>query len=90
MNMPSPPYCPIFKGPHSPCSQCSSNSCGDFEVLNSAGVVPTGHSECVGGWGLRDLNHYDVGASDTLSIGSCDTVSSRIRGMLSSVEDKGV
>lgn len=45
---------------------------------------------CVGGWGLRNLNHYDVGASDTLSIGSCDTVSLRIRGMLSSVEDKGV
>lgn len=63
--------CPLLQRDRFPLpSQDSAHSCGDFQLFSSVGAVSLDTSVGGGGWG--NLNHYDVGASDTLSMGSCD------------------
>lgn len=70
-------------------SQHLAHSRGDIQIFSNVGAVSLDTGVGGGGWG--SLNHYDVGASDTLSVGISDQslslLESRARYPLWRVED---
>lgn len=63
--MPTPSHSVMIKSQILPAFQQPIDSGGNFEFLDDVGAVSLDTSGREG-WSWESLNHYDVGASDTL------------------------